>query len=350
MKDLKYLLAYTVPLSAYVSFESTGIWTYSAVFYAFIVLPILDVLAGESATNLDSDAADEKNRMWMFDLMLYANVPLVFGLMAYFFVQLQSHTYATFELVGLLLSAGILLATNAINVAHELGHRASLPERLMSKLLYMPCLYMHFFIEHNFGHHMNVATPEDGATARYNQTVYGFWWTSVTKQYLSAWRLQAQLLKRQQLSFLSPKNDMLWYHLIQPAYLGAVWFLFSWEIMLCALGAGVISFLVSREHQLHRTLRFVAPKTRLRPLRARATPPLVEFQLAHWPNRVVRIDPPQRSPLQVGEEVPGVEQPRRKPHAAVGVSGVHFVELGPAALVCRDEPTRACPNETPTGP
>ena len=182
MKDLKYLLAYTVPLSAYVSFESTGIWTYSAVFYAFIVLPILDVLAGESATNLDHDTAEEKNRMWMFDLMLYANVPLVFGLMAYFFVQLQSHTYATFELVGLLLSAGILLATNAINVAHELGHRASLPERLMSKLLYMPCLYMHFFIEHNFGHHMNVATPEDGATARFNQTVYGFWWTSVTKQ------------------------------------------------------------------------------------------------------------------------------------------------------------------------
>ena len=62
--------------------------------------------------------------------------------------------------MGLLLSASILLATNAINVAHELGHRASLPERLMSKLLYMPCLYMHFFIEHNFGHHMNVATPK----------------------------------------------------------------------------------------------------------------------------------------------------------------------------------------------
>ena len=101
MKDLKYLLAYTVPLSAYVSFESTGVWTYSAVFYAFVVLPILDVLAGESVTNLDRETAEEKNRMWMFDLMLYANVPLVFGLMAFFFVQLQSHTYATFELVGL---------------------------------------------------------------------------------------------------------------------------------------------------------------------------------------------------------------------------------------------------------
>ena len=96
MKDLKYLLAYTVPLSAYVSFESTGIWSYSAVFYAFIVLPVLDVIAGESAANLDSETAEAKNHMWMFDVMLYANVPIVFGLMAFFFFQLESHTYATF--------------------------------------------------------------------------------------------------------------------------------------------------------------------------------------------------------------------------------------------------------------
>ncbi len=243
MKDLKYLLAYTVPVSAYLSFDSTGIWTYSAVIYAFVILPVLDLVAGGSASNLDNDTAVKKNRMWIFDAMLYANVPIVFGLMAFFFFQVQTHTYATYEVVGLLLSAGILLATNGINVAHELGHRAELPARLVSKLLYMPCLYMHFFIEHNFGHHMNVATPEDGATARYNQTVYGFWFTSVTKQYINAWRLQAQLLKRQKLSFLSPKNDMLWYHLIQPAYLGVVWYVFSFETMVFALGAGVLAFL-----------------------------------------------------------------------------------------------------------
>ncbi|MAI24370.1 MAG: alkane 1-monooxygenase [Crocinitomicaceae bacterium] len=243
MKDLKYLLAYTVPVSAYFSFESTGIWTYSAVFYAFIVLPVLDVFAGGSVTNLDSNAAVKKNRMWVFDAMLYANIPIVFGLMVFFFVQVQTHDYAAYEAVGLLLSAGILLATNGINVAHELGHRASLLERLMSKLLYMPCLYMHFFIEHNFGHHMNVATPEDGATAHYNQTVYGFWFTSVSKQYRNAWLLQMKLLKGQKLSFVSPKNDMLWYHLIQPAYLVAVWYFFSLETMLFAAGAGVVAFL-----------------------------------------------------------------------------------------------------------
>ena len=84
MKDLKYLLAYTVPLSAYLSFDSTGIWTYSAVIYAFVILPVLDLVAGGSASNLDNDTAVKKNRMWIFDAMLYANVPIVFGLMAEF--------------------------------------------------------------------------------------------------------------------------------------------------------------------------------------------------------------------------------------------------------------------------
>ena len=107
----------------------------------------------------------------------------------------------------------------------------------------MPCLYMHFYIEHNFGHHLNVATPEDCATARYNQTVYGFWFSSVTKQYMSAWKLQLQLLQRQGKSFVSINNDMLWYHLIQPAYLGFVFLLFSWDVMMFAALVGVIAFL-----------------------------------------------------------------------------------------------------------
>ena len=56
------------------------------------------------------------------------------------FTKIQTEVLATYELIGLSLSAGILLATNAINVAHELGHRRPYIERFMSKCLYMPCL------------------------------------------------------------------------------------------------------------------------------------------------------------------------------------------------------------------
>ena len=243
MKDIKYLFAYTVPISAYISFVSFGLGTYSAVIYAFIVLPFLDVLTGKDLSNLSKKEILNKKNKWIFDLMLYLNIPIVFGLLFLAFLKIQTNDYASYELIGLVLSAGILLATNAINVAHELGHRKPYFERFMSKLLYLPCLYMHFYIEHNFGHHLHVATPEDGATAKYNQTVYSFWITSVSKQYIDAWKQQIHLLKTQNTSFFSIKNYMLWYHIIQPMYLFVINYFFSLNVMIYALGIGVVSFL-----------------------------------------------------------------------------------------------------------
>ena len=201
MKDLKYLFAYTVPLSALISFLSNGVWCYTAVMYAFIILPLLDVITGETKINLNKEEVDIKNNKWVFDIMLYLNLPIVFSLLYIAFSRIHSGNYENYELVGLILSGGILLATNAINVAHELGHRTKYYERFLSKCLYMPCLYMHFFIEHNYGHHLHVATPEDGATAKYNQSVYSFWFTSVTKQYLDAWKRQLLLLKANKKKF-----------------------------------------------------------------------------------------------------------------------------------------------------
>ena len=47
----------------------------------------------------------------------------------------MSSSYLSYEYVGMILSLGILLATNAINVAHELGHRKSQFEKTLSKIL-----------------------------------------------------------------------------------------------------------------------------------------------------------------------------------------------------------------------
>ena len=220
-----------------------GFGTYTSVIYTFVVLPFLDLITGSQSKNLSKDEVNNKKSKWIFDLMLYLNLPIVFGLLWLVFSKVQTQEYAAYELIGLGLSAGILLATNAINVAHELGHRAPYFERFMSKCLYMPCLYMHFYIEHNFGHHMNVATPDDGATAKYNQTVFSFWITSVTKQYMDAWKRQMTLLRSGNCSFISLKNDMFWYHLIQPFYLFGVFYFFSLDVMLFAIAIGVVSFL-----------------------------------------------------------------------------------------------------------
>ena len=100
MRDLKYLFAYTVPLAAYVSFQSTGIWTYSLVFYAFLIIPLLDIITGESSENLAEEDVSYKKTKWVFDLMLYLNVPLVFGLLFLAFFNVATRTTARQNMLG----------------------------------------------------------------------------------------------------------------------------------------------------------------------------------------------------------------------------------------------------------
>ncbi len=93
---------------------------------------------------------------------------------SFWLVTLSTDTYKRFELESMGLSIGIVLGTNGINVAHELGHRQNKLQRTLAKILVLPSHYMHFYIEYDFGQHANAATPEDLATARLNQSVYSF--------------------------------------------------------------------------------------------------------------------------------------------------------------------------------
>ena len=243
MKDLKYLAAYSIPLATLISLKSEGWMTFATVYFAFLIIPVLEMIVGKDSENLSKNAASNKELNPVFDIMLYLNLPIVYFFVYWGIINISTIDYSLFETAGIVMSLGILLATNAINVGHELGHRSSLFERTLSKMLYLPCLYMHFYIEHNFGHHLKVATPEDGATAKYNQSLYSFWVRSVTKQYFDAWAKQNELLKRSQKSWLSIKNDMLWYTIIQFIYLFTVYYFFGLKALVLVSAIGVISFL-----------------------------------------------------------------------------------------------------------
>jgi len=243
--DLKYLFAYTIPVATLVSITSEGFFTYATPIYAFIFIPTLELIFKDVDSKEEYTKSEVQNKLsnTFFDILLYLNIPFVFGLLILGLFNLNQLELDLFETVGMVLSLGILLATNAINVGHELGHRKSFIERCLSKLLYLPCLYMHFYIEHNFGHHNNVATPKDPATAKFNQTVYSFWFTSVIGQYISAWRLQLQLLKIKNSRFFSFKNDMLYYTLFELAYLFVVYSFFGLYGLFLAVIIGILSFL-----------------------------------------------------------------------------------------------------------
>jgi len=244
MSDFKYLMAFSIPLTAVLGLSLQDWWLWATPVYTFVLIPVLEVLFPVDPSNLSED--DSKNRLKnkVFDWLLYLNVPIVFGLLIGSFVLLSQQKLESYEYAGLIFSVGIVLGVNGINVAHELGHRQQTNERFIGKLLLLPSFYMHFYIEHNYGHHLHAATPEDPATAKYNQSVYSFWMTSTFRQYSSAWTIQSKLLKQQSLPFVSIKNDMFWYVLFQILYLLTVYLIWGSSVAVFALLAGIVGFLL----------------------------------------------------------------------------------------------------------
>lgn len=244
MKDLKYLAAYTLPLATILALTWQGNWSYATLIYAFGVLPILELILPEPAANLSVDEREEKLSSRLFDWMLYLNLPLIYGIVWYFCTLVYAGGLSTFELVGLTLSVGIILSSNGINVAHELGHRDTKQEQLLSKIMLLPELYMHFFIEHNKGHHKNIATDLDPASARYNEILQVFWFRSTFGGYFNAWHIETKRLKQEGKAFFSIHNQMIIFQLIQLAYLLGLALYFNVTVMLLAATAGVIGFLL----------------------------------------------------------------------------------------------------------
>lgn len=241
---LKYLPIYTIPVFAYISFFGGGVWSYALVLYAFGLVPLLDFLTPINPNNhSEAEEALVKNDRF-YDFLLYTTIPIQYTLLILFFFAVQQAHLSRFELVGIVLSFGICCGGIGINVAHELGHRKTLFEQRLAKVLLLTSLYMHFFIEHNRGHHKNVATEADPATARYGEIVYFFWLRSVVNSYLSAWHLENDRLLHLGKGIVSLHNEMIQYSLIQFAFLGAIFYFFGGFVLSCFVVSAVIGFLL----------------------------------------------------------------------------------------------------------
>ena len=243
-KDLKYLSALTVPLSVVIGLYFKGYWLFITPIYIFVFIPILELVLKEENKNYSEEVAAARSVNPLFDWLLYLNLPIVYALLIWSLFEVSSGTFAAFEFIGLVLSVGIVLGGNGINVAHELGHRQASKERFIGKALLLPSLYMHFYIEHNFGHHLHAATMEDPATARYKQSLYSFWITSTIRQYIGAWHIQNRLLSNYKLSFFSLRNDMFWFLVLQSAYLISVFLFFGKTALLFTILAAITGFLL----------------------------------------------------------------------------------------------------------
>lgn len=241
---LTYFTIFTGPIAGLMSLFMHGIWTWTLPIYAFVMIPTLEFLFKGDTYNLSDEEEKEALNAKAFDYLVYAMVPLQYAFLITFLFSINEAGLTAFETWGRIFSMGISCAVIGINVAHELGHRKLKFEQNMSKALLLTSLYMHFFIEHNRGHHKNVSTDEDPASSRYGEILYTFLIRSVVMSYISAWKLEAHKLKKNGKPFFSFHNEMIIYQLLQLALVLTIFFIFGLKTMLYFIAAAVIGFLL----------------------------------------------------------------------------------------------------------
>lgn len=244
LKPLKYLLPLIIFFGAYRAFSLQGIHTWLSMVFAWVMLPLAELLIKPDKKNLSAAEEELAKKDRGYDFMLYLIVVLQYAALVYFLFTITEPGLAWWETLGRIWTMGLLCGTFGINVGHELGHRVNKFEQVLAKMLLTTSLYQHFFIEHNKGHHKNVATPEDPSSARYNEWVYTFYFRTVIFSYLSAWKIANSEMKKKELSVLNWRNEMLQAHITQLLFVAAIFVVFGWLVTLYYLCAAVIGILL----------------------------------------------------------------------------------------------------------
>ena len=204
------------------------------VIFIYMVAPLLDLALGTDTSNPPESAVPALDADPYYRRVTFALVPLLWGAFIYAAWFSQSVELSWAAQLGLIISTGGV-GGFCINLGHEIGHKKAPLEKWLAKLILAPTFYGHFTVEHNRGHHRDVATPQDPASSRMGESIWRFVLREMPGAFLRAWRLERERMRIDGQAFWSLHNEI-----IQPALITlALW------VGLCVwLGPQVLLFLL----------------------------------------------------------------------------------------------------------
>ena len=212
-KRYAWLLGIVVPLSPffawfYWSLTDIGAFWFIGPVLVFVIFPLLDMAIGMDSTNPPDSVLKflEQDRYYRWCTYLF--IPIQYAGLIFACWLWSSGDLNTIESIGLALTMGVVGGI-AINTAHELGHKRASSEKWLSRVALAQTGYGHFFIEHNRGHHVKVATPEDPASSRLGESFWAFLPRTVIGSLRSSWGIEAARLDRLGKSHWGIHNDVL---------------------------------------------------------------------------------------------------------------------------------------------
>lgn len=186
-KKIGYLAPMLVALLPTVGFiigQETGNWLITVgltPFVLFVVVPILDGLIGRDPSNPSAAISAELSKERYYRLLPMLCLPAYVATLLVGAWVVANEPMSALLTLGWIVSIGLGGGIVAITPAHELIHKPNKIEPFIGGTLLAMVSYGTFKIEHIAGHHIDVATPRDGTTARIDQTVFSFIFRSMTK-------------------------------------------------------------------------------------------------------------------------------------------------------------------------
>jgi alkane 1-monooxygenase len=239
-KRYLWLIGAVVPMFLFagwglVALTGLGVFWWIGPIFIYLLIPALDLLIGADPTNPPEDVVAWLEQDRYYRWVTYAFLPLQYvAIFTGFWLMTRHGGLSVVDRLGIAFTLGTLNGI-AINTAHELGHKKEHLERWFAKIALAPSAYGHFFIEHNRGHHVRVATPEDPASSRLGESFWSFLPRTVIGSLRNGWSLERSRLRRMGKRTLSPRNDIL------NAWAMTV---VLWALLLVLFGVGIAPYLL----------------------------------------------------------------------------------------------------------
>ncbi|SDS65213.1 alkane 1-monooxygenase [Halopseudomonas xinjiangensis] len=235
-KRYLWLFSLLVPMTAltgpllYMFVSPKILWLWLPTVFSYVVIPVLDFIIGEDLSNPPEEAVPALEADSYYRYVTYALVPVLWASFLVSVYFLGTHELPWYGVLAVIMSAGGTLGYG-LNLGHELGHKKSGLERWLAKITLALGFYGHFFVEHNRGHHRDVATPADPASARMGESIYRFVFRELPGAFFRAWDLEAERMERCGKSVWSLDNEVIQPALISIALYAALIAIFGLEML-----------------------------------------------------------------------------------------------------------------------
>ena len=222
----------TFPLMGVFFYYQTGLeWTLALpLLVSYTVLPVLDWLIGSDDNNPPEELVPQLEADTYYRFLTYITVPLHFVVLIALAYVVATNDLSWWAILVTAIIAGGYSGLG-INTAHELGHKQTAIEQLLAKITLAVPAYGHFCVEHNGGHHVLVATPDDPASARMGESIYSFTLREIPETFARGWNLEKARLQKQGKNTWSIHNNILQSYLLSAVLQGGLIYSFGWVMI-----------------------------------------------------------------------------------------------------------------------